>query len=436
MRSASLYAVLTTSVMLVVAASTADQSDTAVRQIAAVTHSSVTNAAPGTPSGTTPVQETGKSASAQVTAASLPEPPTPQFGVPQEILGGMKRTDFDFADGLAIDLFSPTPRTLTVTQNRSPSAPANLVTGAPGGPWLAALPYSYVLKLNESNVNDLVAKVELPYDPAVLAGMGLTEDNTYVGTYSPTTGGWVIDQTQRNVHRTENKTRIINMNSYDGEYLLLARNTTDTADIFLQYGQGASRELEIIRGGALQEGVWVDGFTLSARVDGNLAVKVNADFGTFDQAALPAGFQAVTTYTYVTNSSDPTGKTSLDVKLPFKPDFLATRKIDPVDLRVARMDTGSKTFVVDEASQKLDVERKFAVLERQNSLDGQWLLVFKAHGDVNVTPTGTPRDAGIEVVKATGSGGEAVISVSSPPLSGRSAATTIGAIGAVVAWFM
>ncbi|KAJ3167447.1 hypothetical protein HDU88_002369 [Geranomyces variabilis] len=319
MRKTLLYAVLTTSIaMLTVAA----PSETGAIQRTFV------SAAPGqTPN----VQQTGPNDNAMPTPtpspisassgssplpSSSPGPAEPQFGVPQEILGGMQRTDFDFADGLAIDLFSPKPRTLIVTQNKSPSAPGTL-----------------------SDVTDLVAKVELPYDPVALAKMGLTEDNTFVGVFSPTTGGWVIDETQRNVHRTENKTRIINMNSYDGEYQLLARNTTDTADIFLQYGQGASRELQVIRGGALQEGVWVDGLKLSARVDGTGTVRVNADFGSI-KAPLPAGFRPVTTFSYVVNSSDATVKASVDINIPFKPTFLATQQIDSTNLRVARLDPG------------------------------------------------------------------------------------------------
>ncbi|KAJ3144320.1 hypothetical protein HDU89_008578 [Geranomyces variabilis] len=382
MRKTLLYAVLTTSIATLAVAAPSPGSE-----IKAIQRTFV-SAAPGqtpnvqqnenaTPTPT-PSPINASSGSTPLPSSS-PGPPEPQFGVPQEILGGMQRTDFDFADGLAIDLFSPKPRTLIVTQNKSPSAPGTLVTGAPGGPWLAVLPYSYVLKLNELDVTDLVAKVELPYDPVALAKMGLTEDNTFVGVFSPTTGGWVIDETQRNVHRTENKTRIINMNSYDGEYQLLARNTTDTADIFLQYGQGASRELQVIRGGALQEGVWVDGLKLSARVDGTGTVRVNADFGAI-KAPLPAGFRPVTTFSYVVNSSDPTVKASVDINIPFKPTFVASQQIDPTTLRVARLDPGTKSFVVDATGQKLDTERKFAVLEKQPSLDGEWLLVVGTSG--------------------------------------------------------
>ncbi|KAJ3150078.1 hypothetical protein HDU86_006701 [Geranomyces michiganensis] len=377
MRKALLYAVLTaTSIAtLTVAAVPAPASATIQRTfVSAAPPRQTPNVQQQTENASSTPTAPNDNATTQMPPQATPSPPIsgsttppePQFGVPQEILGGMQRTDFDYADGLAINLFP---------QNRT------------RGPWLAVLPYSYVLKLNESDVTNLVAKVKLPYDSVVLTKMGLTEDNTFVGVFSSATGGWVIDETQRNIHRTENKTRIINMNSYDGEYQLLARNTTDTADIFLQYGQGASRELQVIRGGALQEGLWVDGLKLSARVDGTGTVRVNADFGSI-KAPLPTGFRPVTTFTYVVNSSDPTVKASVDINIPFKPTFLASQQIDPTNLRVARLDPGTKSFVVDETGQKLDTERKFAVLEKQPSLNGEWLLVVGTNG-TNVGSNGT-----------------------------------------------
>ncbi|KAH6701229.1 hypothetical protein BKA61DRAFT_681425 [Leptodontidium sp. MPI-SDFR-AT-0119] len=44
----------------------------------------------------------------------------PTFGDNIQILGAMERTDQDFQDGLALDLFSPKNLTLTVKQNTAP----------------------------------------------------------------------------------------------------------------------------------------------------------------------------------------------------------------------------------------------------------------------------------------------------------------------------
>ena len=48
----------------------------------------------------------------------------------------MERTDQDFKDGLALDILSPKPRTLVVTQNKAPLA-AIFMTGETGGPFVA-----------------------------------------------------------------------------------------------------------------------------------------------------------------------------------------------------------------------------------------------------------------------------------------------------------
>src|SRR3954470_23055880 len=127
----------------------------------------------------------------------------------------MERTDQDFQDGLALDLFSPKNRTLIVKQNTSPLG-AQFVTGTTGEPFVALLNYSYIIQMNET-ANDLIAKIELPYDPAMLRNMGISKSNTYVGTLAADKKSWVINEATRNVHRSNNSTRIIKMMSLDGE---------------------------------------------------------------------------------------------------------------------------------------------------------------------------------------------------------------------------
>lgn len=110
----------------------------------------------------------------------------------------MERTDQDFVDGLALDLFSPSNRTLVVRQNTSP-LPGNFVSGSTGEPFVALSNYSWVIKMNET-ANDLIAKVELPYDLGILKQMGIDQGNTYVGTLSADGKSWVVSESQRNVH--------------------------------------------------------------------------------------------------------------------------------------------------------------------------------------------------------------------------------------------
>lgn len=110
----------------------------------------------------------------------------------------MERTDQDFVDGLALDILSPTNRTLIVEQNRSPLC-GSFVSGSNGEPFMAVSNYSYVVRMNEI-ANDLVAKIELPYDPEVLQDMGVDVANTYVGVLSEDKTSWMVSESQRNVH--------------------------------------------------------------------------------------------------------------------------------------------------------------------------------------------------------------------------------------------
>jgi hypothetical protein len=114
------------------------------------------------------------------------------------ILAQMERTDQDFVDGLALDLFSPLNRTLVVTKNPRPLS-GRFVSGSTGAPFEALSKYSYVVQMNET-ANDLIAKIELPYDPVALQKIGIDQSNTYVGTLAADKKSWVVSESQRNVH--------------------------------------------------------------------------------------------------------------------------------------------------------------------------------------------------------------------------------------------
>jgi hypothetical protein len=113
----------------------------------------------------------------------------------------MQRTDVDFPDGMAIDLFSPGAHSFIATTKTPPSAPATSVQGSTGEPWIAINNYSWVITVNET-VFDLVgAKFEALYDPVHLASLGVTDDNTYVGKLSADGKSWIVDDMVRNIHR-------------------------------------------------------------------------------------------------------------------------------------------------------------------------------------------------------------------------------------------
>lgn len=78
---------------------------------------------------------------------------------------------------------------------------------------------------------------------------------------------------------SENKTRIIKMTSLDGEYMLLGRRTEDVSNIFVQYGQGATRTVNVTRGPGIQEAEFVDGLRFSIESDQDFTMNVDLKNG-------------------------------------------------------------------------------------------------------------------------------------------------------------
>lgn len=225
----------------------------------------------------------------------------------------MERTDQDFKDGLALDLFSPKNRTLVVTQNKSP-LPAQFITGSSGEPFVALSNYSYIIKMSET-ADDLIAKIEVPYDPVMLARMGIQEANTYVATLSPEKTSWIVDESTRNVHRSENLTRIVKMTSLDGEYMIVGRQSLDTSNIFIQYGQGATRTANFTGGQGVQQLEFIDGLQFTLQTEKAMTMNVDIKNGV-DKALLPPNTQSLNSFTWVINSSDPNARVNAKMLVP------------------------------------------------------------------------------------------------------------------------
>ncbi|OAA46729.1 paired amphipathic helix protein Sin3a [Beauveria brongniartii RCEF 3172] len=251
------------------------------------------------------------------------EPALAKFGDVIQVFGQMTRTDQDFTDGLALDLFSPKNRTLVVTSNTSPLS-GSFVQGSTGEGWVNLSNYSWIIKFNES-ARDLIAKIELPYDPVAVAKEGVDPANTYVGTLAADKKSWIVSETQRNVHVTENKTRIIKMTSLDGEYMLLGRRSADTANIFVQYGQGATRTVNVTAGaGDVQEAEFVDG--LRFRIQSAKAFVLNADIPfRVDAKAIPEPYKALNSFAWKINSTAPSSEVSVNMTFPVNEDILRQR---------------------------------------------------------------------------------------------------------------
>jgi hypothetical protein len=226
----------------------------------------------------------------------------------------MARFDQDFADGLALDLFSPKNRTVVVNQNLQPLG-GQFVTGSSGEAFVALKAYSYVIKTSD-NAMDLIAKIEIPYDLDMLNQMGLQESNTYVGKLADDKMSWTVNETMRNVHRSENNTRIIKMTSIDGEYLLLGRRNVDTSNVFVQYGQGATRTVNITAGGR-QEAEFIDGLRFSVVAQQDMKMNVDLKDGV-DPVSLPSGTKSLNSYSWVVNTTAASPNISASMKVPCK----------------------------------------------------------------------------------------------------------------------
>ncbi|KAH8590379.1 hypothetical protein B0O99DRAFT_634761 [Bisporella sp. PMI_857] len=167
--------------------------------------------------------------------------------------------------------------------------------------------------MNET-ADDLIAKIEVPYDPVMLNSLGVQEANTYVGKLSDDKMSWIIDDSTRNVHRSENNTRVIKMTSITGEFRLLGRQTLDTSNIFVQYGQGATRTVNIT-GGGRQEAEFIDGLRLSVVASKNITMNADIRNG-IPQGTLSPGMMAVNSFAWIVNTSDPTAPLSASMRFP------------------------------------------------------------------------------------------------------------------------
>ncbi|EOD51567.1 putative paired amphipathic helix protein sin3a protein [Neofusicoccum parvum UCRNP2] len=295
----------------------------------------------------------------------------------------MERTDQDFVDGLALDLFAPSNRTAIVTQNFSPLS-ATFVQGSSGEPFVPVSNYSYVIKMSDPTP-DLVAKVELPYDPAALEAQGLNPSNTYVGKLNSAGNAWMVSEAQRNVHVTENKTRIIKLTSLDGEYRLLARATADTSNIFLQYGDGATRTFNLTGGAGIQEAEFVDGLRLAVRSPRPLRLNAALASGV-DPAALPAGTRSLYSFRWAVNVSDPAAAVDASVRFPVNVALL-NASADAVlarELTVGRRELGAvakRYQMVDDGAVAVELAgagtgaSSFVVMAGLRKLDGEYVVL-------------------------------------------------------------
>jgi hypothetical protein len=83
------------------------------------------------------------------------------------------------------------------------------------------------------------------------------------------------------------------MTSLEGEYILLGRKTEDVANIFVQYGQGATRTVNITGGSGLQQAEFIDGLRFSILANKTMSLNAEIRGGRVEQETIPQGFTAV-----------------------------------------------------------------------------------------------------------------------------------------------
>jgi hypothetical protein len=99
--------------------------------------------------------------------------------------------------GFNLEIYSPSNRTLTVAQNMSPM-PVQYISGVSGSNYRALSSYSYQIQTNGPAV-DLIAALEIPYDPVKLLAFGVDPSNAFVGKLSADNQSWVIVESQNAV---------------------------------------------------------------------------------------------------------------------------------------------------------------------------------------------------------------------------------------------
>ncbi|CAE6450929.1 unnamed protein product [Rhizoctonia solani] len=314
------------------------------------------------------------------------------------ISGQMQQTSLIFPDGLHLLLHSPNAHNLSVEKMDQPSAPAGFVTPADSaaaplgsGFWTAIYNYSWSIKFQEQNVDDVIATIEVPYDRDTLENLNVRYENTFLGRFDSTRGGWVVDTLRASVDSSQNKTRIIGSPNLDGEYMLLGRKSADSHGTFIQPGSsGESSDFRIEEPPAnlreqndplrapVQIGTWIDGFQLEVR--SCKGMRVNMGFFNASEVKIQQGFKAISPYGYMLNSSEADTKVAVIARLPLRPSQTEVRPLESSRLRVAQFDPTSGEFRVAYYPASNTTSTLLRILPRAVeietfSLDNKWLLI-------------------------------------------------------------
>ncbi|PBP19869.1 paired amphipathic helix protein Sin3a [Diplocarpon rosae] len=304
----------------------------------------------------------------------------PGFGDIVQVLGGMQRTDQDFRDGLALDILSPKNRTIVVTQNNAPLSTIYML-GTTGGPFVALSNYSYIIKTSDQ-AGDLIAKIEIPYDVAMLTEEGIQESNTYVAALASDGQSWSIEDSTRNVHRSENNTRIEKMTAIDGEYILVGRKSVDVGNIFVQYGQGATRTANFTGGTGNQCVEFIDGMRFTVQTNKDLQMNIELKEGV-NPKTLPPNTVSLNSFMWIVNTSAPFERVNAEMLVPFNRNMLVAMNPDgsspstmlTVGRRALNATSGQFLPFNRDAQYVRELPVDKVVVPQVTQLDGQYVIL-------------------------------------------------------------
>jgi hypothetical protein len=87
------------------------------------------------------------------------------------------------------------------------------------------------------------------------------------------------------------------LTSLDGEYILLGRKTVDTANIFVQYGFGATRTVNLTGGKGIQGAEFVDGLRIALESEKDMRLNIDLNNGV-DEKTVPSGMRSLSMLLY------------------------------------------------------------------------------------------------------------------------------------------
>lgn len=93
---------------------------------------------------------------------------------------------------------------------------------------------------------------------------------------------------------TDNTVRMVKLNSIDGEYMAVGRQTTETSNVLTPFG-GSQQQSVNITGSGIQEVEFQDGFRMSIMASKPMTVNTNVVNGV-STSMLTGGAMSVSTY--------------------------------------------------------------------------------------------------------------------------------------------